>query len=153
MLYWSCWPLKSPPGGGSASVLETTFDVAAGHARSAWPLANATRVACGSTVCSVCWLEQAATSSADAIVSSILLDAIGRVPVRVINAGGEKHRFALSDDGAAAPPSAGRCYYIAPPLSQIACVHAVGPGSFLITGWLPPDSSTLTVRSYAAGSR
>ncbi len=36
--------------------------------------------------------------------------------------------------------------YFAIALSVTACVHASGPGSFLITGSLPPASSTFTVR-------
>jgi len=43
-------------------------------------------------------------------------------------------------------PRAGRRPYFAIALSVTACVQAAGPGSFLITGSLPPASSTFTVR-------
>ena len=36
--------------------------------------------------------------------------------------------------------------YFAIALSVTACVHAAAPGSFLMTGSLPPASSTFTVR-------
>lgn len=45
-------------------------------------------------------------------------------------------------------PSMAACdaRYLAIALSQTACVQAAAPGSFLITGSLPPASRTFTVR-------